>query len=114
MKEAASTSEMSVNFYQTTRRNNPEDSHLYIRRRENLKSYLISQILDTIFTQNKVAKYAYNYFDFKVINTICIPQKICIFRWAQLWANLHLEEGINILLPCLKLFLPKHFTEKIL
>jgi hypothetical protein len=26
----ASTSETSVNFYQTTRRNNPEDSHLQI------------------------------------------------------------------------------------
>jgi hypothetical protein len=26
--EAASTSDMSVNFLQTTRRNNPEDSHL--------------------------------------------------------------------------------------
>jgi hypothetical protein len=29
MMEAASTSEKSVNFYQTTRRNNPEDSHLH-------------------------------------------------------------------------------------
>jgi hypothetical protein len=28
MMEAAITSEMSVNFYQTTWRNNPEDSHL--------------------------------------------------------------------------------------
>jgi hypothetical protein len=28
MTEAASTSETSVNFYQTTRRYNPEDSHL--------------------------------------------------------------------------------------
>jgi hypothetical protein len=28
MMEAASTSETSVNFYQTTRRNIPEDSHL--------------------------------------------------------------------------------------
>jgi hypothetical protein len=28
MMEAASTSETSVNVYQTTRRNNPEDSHL--------------------------------------------------------------------------------------
>jgi hypothetical protein len=28
MMEAASTSETSVNFYQITRRNNPEDSHL--------------------------------------------------------------------------------------
>jgi hypothetical protein len=29
-----------VNFYQTTRRYNPEDSHLHSHRRENLKSYL--------------------------------------------------------------------------
>jgi hypothetical protein len=28
MMEAAGTSETSVNFYQTTRRNNPEDNHL--------------------------------------------------------------------------------------
>jgi hypothetical protein len=28
MMEAASTSETSVNFHQTTQRNNPEDSHL--------------------------------------------------------------------------------------
>jgi hypothetical protein len=28
MMEAASTSETSVNFYQTSRRNNQEDSHL--------------------------------------------------------------------------------------
>jgi hypothetical protein len=37
--EAASTSETSVNFYQTTRRNNQEDSHLPTRRRDNLKSH---------------------------------------------------------------------------
>jgi hypothetical protein len=34
---AARTSETSVNFYQTTRRCNPEDSHLRTHRRENLK-----------------------------------------------------------------------------
>jgi hypothetical protein len=39
MMEAATTSETSVNFYQTTRRNNAEDSHLSTRRRENLKSH---------------------------------------------------------------------------
>jgi hypothetical protein len=38
MMEAASTSETSVNFYQTTRRNNPENSHLQTRHSENLKS----------------------------------------------------------------------------
>jgi hypothetical protein len=30
-----------VNFYQTTRRYNPEDSHLRTHRRENLKSYSV-------------------------------------------------------------------------
>jgi hypothetical protein len=39
MMEAARTSETLVNFYQTTRRYNPEDSHLCTHRRENLKSY---------------------------------------------------------------------------
>jgi hypothetical protein len=39
MMEAARTSETSVNFYQTTRRYNPKDSHLHTHRRENLKSY---------------------------------------------------------------------------
>jgi hypothetical protein len=39
MMEAESTSETSVNFYKTTRRNNPEDNHLHTRRRENLKSH---------------------------------------------------------------------------
>jgi hypothetical protein len=38
--EAARTSEKLVNFYQTTRRYNPEDSHLRTHRRENLKSYI--------------------------------------------------------------------------
>jgi hypothetical protein len=39
MMEAASTSETSANFYKTTWRYDPEDSHFDSRRRENLKSY---------------------------------------------------------------------------
>jgi hypothetical protein len=39
MMYAASTSETSVNFYQTILRNIPEDGHLHTRRRENLKSH---------------------------------------------------------------------------
>jgi hypothetical protein len=39
MMEAASIFETSVNFYQTTRRNNQEDSHIHTRRRKNLKSH---------------------------------------------------------------------------
>jgi hypothetical protein len=41
MMEAASTSETSVNFYQTTWHYNPEDSHLHSRRCENLKSHAL-------------------------------------------------------------------------
>jgi hypothetical protein len=36
---------MEANFYQTTRRNNPEDNHLHTRRRENLKfHFLVSNL----------------------------------------------------------------------
>jgi hypothetical protein len=41
MMEAASISETSVNFYHTTRRNIPQDTHLHTRRRYNLKYYLV-------------------------------------------------------------------------
>jgi hypothetical protein len=44
MMEAASTSETSVNFYQTTRRNNSGDSHLHTCRRENLKPHLVNML----------------------------------------------------------------------
>jgi hypothetical protein len=51
MTEAASPSEMSVNFYQTTWRNIPEDSHLHTRRCENnlfpsLSFFLLAQTLE--------------------------------------------------------------------
>jgi hypothetical protein len=39
--EAAITSATSANLYQSTRRNNPEDSHLHTPRRENLRSHFI-------------------------------------------------------------------------
>jgi hypothetical protein len=44
MMEAARTSETLANFYQTTRRYNPEDSHLCTHCREILKSYIVSLI----------------------------------------------------------------------
>jgi hypothetical protein len=39
MMEAASTSEIMVNFYQTTWHSNPEDSHLRTCHHENLESH---------------------------------------------------------------------------
>jgi hypothetical protein len=44
-KMAARTSETLVNFYQTTRRCNPEDSHLHTHRLENLKSYPVQNFV---------------------------------------------------------------------
>jgi hypothetical protein len=39
MMEAGRTSEPSVNFYETTRRNIPEGCHLHTRHCENMKSH---------------------------------------------------------------------------
>jgi hypothetical protein len=41
MMKTASNTETSANFYQTTLRNFPEDSHLHTRRREYLKSQTV-------------------------------------------------------------------------
>jgi hypothetical protein len=45
MMKTVCPSETSVNFYQTTRRNVPGDSHLCTRRRENLISHLRNSYL---------------------------------------------------------------------
>jgi hypothetical protein len=45
--EAASTSETSVNLFQTARRNNPGDSHFHTRRHENRKSHLFTGLWST-------------------------------------------------------------------
>jgi hypothetical protein len=44
MMETESIPETSVNLYQTTLRNNAEDSHLQTHRRENLKSKTSSSV----------------------------------------------------------------------
>jgi hypothetical protein len=49
MMEAVSTSETSVNFYQTTWRYITEDSHLRNRRRDNLKSHLLQSSSNMFF-----------------------------------------------------------------
>jgi hypothetical protein len=57
MMETVSTSETSVNFYETTRRNILEDSRLLTRRRENLKSqaqYLVNKTLSLIPILNQM------------------------------------------------------------
>jgi hypothetical protein len=53
MMEAAGTSITSVNFYQTKRRNIPEDNHLLIYRRENLKSHQATFGLDRHYVKQR-------------------------------------------------------------
>jgi hypothetical protein len=54
MMEAARTSETLVNFYQTKRRYNPEDSHLRTHSRENLKPYYMQGDSYTNFSRHDV------------------------------------------------------------
>jgi hypothetical protein len=61
MMEAARTSEPFVNFYQTTRSYNPEDSHLRTHRRENLKSYLVMSLFGSALIATSVTVFTYLY-----------------------------------------------------
>jgi hypothetical protein len=75
MMEAARTSETLVNFYQTTRRYNPGDSHLHTQLRENLKSYLWSML------NGRPVLYAQNCAGAKNLKTtLCMH----IFLWSDL------------------------------
>jgi hypothetical protein len=50
--EAVNSSETSIKIYQITLSYITEDSHLHIRRRENLKSHQVNRILSNRFCQN--------------------------------------------------------------
>jgi hypothetical protein len=73
MTEAASTSEMSVKFYQTTWCINPQDSHLHTCCHENLKSHMRILILEAhipnhkleIFIANNALKFGFLYINLK-------------------------------------------------
>jgi hypothetical protein len=58
MTEAASTYETPVNYYQTTRRKNIEDNHVYTLRRENLKFHTTDSLAasDHFEIQRKLMK----------------------------------------------------------
>jgi hypothetical protein len=58
MIKAARTSETSVNVYQTTRRNIPEDSKLHTRRREKLKSDIFKdRLFNMLSFPTRIKKY---------------------------------------------------------
>jgi hypothetical protein len=76
MMEAASTSETSVNFFQTTRRKSPADSHIYIpfislntrHTRKNVSDVISSQYLNEIYILSQVSIL----FSIKILKKVCI------------------------------------------
>jgi hypothetical protein len=70
MMEVARTSETLVNFYQTTWRYNPEESHIWAHRRENLKSYF---------------RKCYNFFYLKIFFTLIVVATV-----LSVYASLHM------------------------
>jgi membrane glycosyltransferase len=80
--EAVRTSETSVRFYQTTRRNKPEDSNLHRRRCENMKSqvmtfYHIHTVDGLLFNSTILRKLLTNYFwYFLFLRTVRLPQHV--------------------------------------
>jgi hypothetical protein len=83
MMEAANTSETSVNFYQTTRRNNLEDSHLHTRRRDNLRSPITDNIRTDRRTDTNKLKYSRCETPLKV-RAVCGHVSLCFCRVCPL------------------------------
>jgi hypothetical protein len=69
MMEATRTSETLVNFYQTTQRYSPEDSHLRTDRCENLKSYTLG---DFSGSREAVRNFFYNEINGNLISDLRI------------------------------------------
>jgi hypothetical protein len=73
MMEAASTSETLVNFYQTTRRNIPGESHLRTRRPKNLKSHKSDHFFSSVWSD--LLKYHYMSPVMCVCVCVCVRQR---------------------------------------
>jgi hypothetical protein len=56
MMEAVSSSETSVNIYQTTQCNIPEESHLHTNHSENLKSHLHNEELHNLYSSPNIRR----------------------------------------------------------
>jgi hypothetical protein len=83
--EAARTSETLVNFYQTTRRYNPEDSDLRTHRLENLKSYFQNSVLrkDSVFPSTEIIVIAIHW-NGKFSSFIFVKMSA---RYANIWSR---------------------------
>jgi hypothetical protein len=100
MMEAANTSEMLVNFYQTTRRYNPEDSHLHTIATWRpstetalllLTFFLFCSMLHlwNIRSIKKAAVRKYSFFDMSMVYLGRSPSEATRLRFDQEKSRLH-------------------------
>jgi hypothetical protein len=87
LMEAASTSETLPHFYQTTRRNNPEYSHLHARSREDLKSNLTFGCICVC-----------TYVCMLQVALRCWGGRPSVSSWLACWWSLQATELLNLLL----------------
>jgi hypothetical protein len=85
--EAVQTSEMLVNSYQCTWHYNPEDSHLHIHHRENLKSYpvclCVSQHRSLMHVALGITFVQLFHSDISSIMTTCMGGMEKVLPWHQ-------------------------------
>jgi hypothetical protein len=70
--EAASTSETSVNLYQTVRRKIPKDSHFHTRRHGNMVTWNVTQLQVSSTSDSKAIKFpeTLSFNEFACIRTV--------------------------------------------
>jgi hypothetical protein len=99
MIEATSTYEMLVSLYETTRRNNPEDSHLQTRRRENLKSYSYTTgLFQKKYTLSKI--YFTKTTDAKSMSCVRIERKSLKVLISIIWSGASLRLWLLLPVTC--------------
>jgi hypothetical protein len=93
--DTVQTYETLVNSYQSTRRYNPEDSHLHSRRRENLKSYPTASHLKSAVkptpetTRNRYIKYT-SAMDYVHHNVLVMNQPVTTTtNFYSVWVTFH-------------------------
>jgi hypothetical protein len=84
--------------YQTSRRNNPEDSHLQTRRRENLKSDLTAAIYNSwASTQgNSLVRFDYPAFTVLCSALSAINTESTEYKVSWLWGTEHKTMNISL------------------
>jgi hypothetical protein len=103
---------MMVNFYQTTRRNIPEDSHLHTSRLENLKSHNFGLVVILLCLVSEPQK------QFSPRQEPTTAFWVCGLCFCSLLAEINNFDFGDILLSCLvsevqKSFSPKTRTQEI-